>query len=158
LPAEGVSRQHLRFLATRAGWAIVDLGGVNGTFLDGHRIRPNELTLWAVGVVLQVGPYVITLQRDYKPETERETKEVASPVASTRFVNEPPPPQVAEQPTVPPLKVEIPEPLALFLTRERLTAEPGQPLEVVTEVLNRTSAEDRVRLRVDGLPPEWVVL
>jgi pSer/pThr/pTyr-binding forkhead associated (FHA) protein len=93
LPAEGVSRQHLRFLATRAGWAIVDLGGVNGTFLDGHRIRPNELTLWAVGGVLQVGPYVITLQRDYKPETERETKEVASPVASTRFVNEPPPPK-----------------------------------------------------------------
>ena len=158
LPAEGVSRQHLRLLATRAGWAIVDLGGVNGTFLDGHRVRPNELTLWAVGGVLQVGPYVITLQRDYKPDTERETKEVPSPVASTRFANEPPPPQVAEQPTVPPLKVEVPEPLALFLTRERLTAEPGQPLEVVTEVLNRTSAEDRVRLRVDGLPPEWVVL
>ena len=40
LPAEGVSRHHVRLMATRAGWALVDLGGVNGTFVDGQRLRP----------------------------------------------------------------------------------------------------------------------
>ena len=157
LPVEGVSRHHVRLLATRAGWGMVDLGGVNGTFLDGQRLRPNELTLWPIGGLLQVGPYALTLQRDYKPDTERETKEVASPVVpNTRFANEPPPAQMAEQPTVPPLRVTVPEPISLYLASERLTAEPGQTIEVVAEIVNRTHLDDRVRLRVDGLPQEWI--
>lgn len=160
LPTEGVSRHHTRLIATAKGWVVQDLGGVNGTFLGEQRIRPNELVPFPIGESLQVGPYVLTLQRNYKREAERETVEKPSPTVTPPPAAEPisQPPQTPSQLPQPVVVVEVPEPLGLFLVRERIPAEPGKTLEIKAEVANRTQTPDRVRIRVEGLPAEWLEL
>ena len=185
LPAEGVSRHHARLQALSDGWAVVDLGGVNGTFLNGRRLRPNEPTEIPADGRVQVGPYLLTLK--HTPATQQiptppppldVTPVPASPPAdlepiSQPVVNQPPPSPpvipIAEQPTEPPGLIPVDEPpipssfmaeeeedpLALFLTRDRLTTEPGKTATLHVEVLNRTDKPDRVSLRLTGLNSEW---
>ena len=62
LAAEGVSRRHARLRAGSGGWVVVDLGGINGTFLDGERMRANQTAPFVPGSRLQLGPYSLTLE------------------------------------------------------------------------------------------------
>jgi pSer/pThr/pTyr-binding forkhead associated (FHA) protein len=62
LPAEGVSRHHIRLQETATGWSVVDLGGANGTWLDNQRLRANQLTVFPAGSTLEVGPYHLILE------------------------------------------------------------------------------------------------
>ncbi len=39
LPLPDVSRQHCRFLHTVAGWQVIDLGSLNGVYVNGLRVR-----------------------------------------------------------------------------------------------------------------------
>ena len=58
---------HTRLQATSLGWEVVDLGGVNGTWLNEHRLRPEEPTPLTVGSVLRIGPYEMILQGPEAP-------------------------------------------------------------------------------------------
>jgi hypothetical protein len=70
----------------------------------------------------------------------------------------------AEQITVPPLvaaaaTVAVPqEPLAIFLANDSISVDPGQQAELVVEVVNRGDTDDRVSLRVQGIPANWVAV
>lgn len=136
LPAEGVSRYHARLQATAAGWSIIDLGGVNGTRINGERIQVGKpVTLYAEDTI-QVGPYQLTL--------------VSSAQAEQAAVL-----PVMERPTPPP-QVGMPEaPLALFLARDRVAVGPGEEAEFHLEVANRGPVDDRVTIDVDGIPDGW---
>lgn len=161
LPADGVSRHHCRLHATALGWEVVDLGGVNGTWLDDHRLRPEEPTPFPVGSVLRVGPYEMTLEGPDLPMVAVGDSQAAATV--------PPPSPAGAQMTTSQLPTEphLPgqtaaqattdEPLALFLTREQVSVQPGQRAEIKVEVKNQGTADDRVILRVHGLPASWVV-
>ncbi len=61
LPAEGVSRHHARLQATALGWEVIDLGGINGTWLDERRLRASDATPIAPGSRLRIGPYALIL-------------------------------------------------------------------------------------------------
>lgn len=50
-----LSRTHARFRRTQGGWAVMDLGSGNGTFVNGERIR--KLTPLENGDVVTVGGY-----------------------------------------------------------------------------------------------------
>ncbi|MFO7661730.1 MAG: hypothetical protein R6X18_03965, partial [Chloroflexota bacterium] len=67
--------------------------------------------------------------------------EIASSSGATR----------SEMPTIPPQ-----EPLAMYMTRDKIVAEPGQRVEVKVDVENRGAQEDRVTVRVQGVDPTWV--
>lgn len=161
LPADGVSRHHCRLLATALGWEVVDLGGVNGTWLDDLRLRPEEPTPFPVGSVLRVGPYEMTLDGPDLPMVAVDDSQAAMTV--------PPPSPPGSQPTVSQAATEpllagqttsqatTDEPLALFLTREQVAVQPGQRAEIKVEVKNQSTADDRVALRVQGLPASWLV-
>ncbi len=137
LPAEGVSRYHARLQATTAGWSIVDLGGVNGTRLNGERIQVGQAVTIHRDDTIQVGPYQLTLAGP--PEAE-----------------EPGIVPVAERSTPAP-QVRMPEsPLALFLARDRVAVGPGEQAEFHLEVANRGSLDDRITIDVEGLPEGWV--
>lgn len=137
LPAEGVSRYHARLQATTTGWSIVDLGGVNGTRINGERIQVGRTVAIYPDDTIQVGPYQLTLV----PPLDVSPHEVVP---------------VAER-TTPAPQVRIPEsPLALFLARDRVTVGPGEEAEFHIEVANRGPVADRVTIDVEGLPEGWV--
>jgi eukaryotic-like serine/threonine-protein kinase len=162
LPADGVSRRHARLQATDGGWQVVDLGGINGTALGGQRLPGNRPTPLLPGNELQIGPYDLILQG---PDDSDERDEAeAAPV-----------PPIAEQPTAAPANNEAPtpvestgepatpvaergEPVAIFVGQETMAVEPGEEIEVMVEVLNRSGVNDRVNLRVHGLPSDWLSL
>lgn len=166
LPTDGVSRHHARLQATETGWAVVDLGGVNGTFIDRRRLRPNELTRFPLASTLHIGPYALTLHHnapsqigassavaiatalleEEAEEAEEEEIRAAAQLAAKAEV---------EEASSPPSEPNGP-PLAIFLARERIATEPGKITEIEAEVVNRTNTADRVRLRVQGLPADWV--
>ncbi|HSN13356.1 MAG TPA: sigma 54-interacting transcriptional regulator [Anaeromyxobacteraceae bacterium] len=63
-----VSARHLRIEPQGAGWALVDLGSTNGTFISGARVARAELPL---GVPVQLGDAEIVLEPRAAPEPER---------------------------------------------------------------------------------------
>src|SRR4051812_11604695 len=63
IPSSEVSRQHCRLTVEGGLVHVVDLGSVNGTFLNGERVT--SLSVVAPGDRLDVGPVVFTV--DYTP-------------------------------------------------------------------------------------------
>ncbi|HRN67773.1 MAG TPA: protein kinase [Promineifilum sp.] len=173
LPADGVSRHHTRLQATSLGWEAVDMGGVNGTWLNEHRLRPEEPTPLSVGSVLRIGPYEMILLGPEAPlgaGDEIKGEPISAPITpglvgvglvtapnvgrSSTSATPPTASQVAEQPTIPPTQVSAP--LALHLARNTFAVDPGKRLEIKVDVENRGDQDDRVSLRVAGLEPSWV--
>lgn len=152
LPTDGVSRHHARLQATQTGWSVVDLGGVNGTFIDGRRLRPNEITPLPLASTLHVGPYALTLHHNAPSQIGTNS---IPPVLPEAEEQEPLSITPADMPSEPPTELTGP-PLAIFLARERIATEPGKITELEVEVVNRTAVSDRVRVRVQGLPTDWV--
>jgi predicted component of type VI protein secretion system len=57
-----VSRRHCRVVVNEAGVFIEDLCSANGTFLDGQRLLPNQLTLALPGAQLVIGPATFAVE------------------------------------------------------------------------------------------------
>ncbi|MEM7112080.1 MAG: protein kinase [Chloroflexota bacterium] len=150
LPAEGVSRQHARLQATSMGWEVVDLGSINGTLVDDRRLLSDQPMPIGPGAVIQLGPYKLLLKGPDGPSDEDELHPhtIIRRPTTPGLHSDPAPVAVEPQPPA--------EPLALFLTREQIAVDPGQRVEMTVEVLNRSAADDRVSLRVQGLPGSWV--
>jgi eukaryotic-like serine/threonine-protein kinase len=154
LPADGVSRQHARLQAVENGWQVVDLGGINGTELNGQRLVANEPTPLLPGNELQIGPYQVTLTGP--GESVQQDQAVAEPAGVPDEGDLPT--AVESNPEVPTPTTERGAPVAIFLGQETIAIEPGQEAEVMVEVLNRSNVNDRVNLRVHGLPSDWLAL
>ena len=179
LPADGVSRHHTRLQATSLGWEAVDLGGVNGTWLNEYRLRPEEPTPLSVGSVLRIGPYEMILQGPETPVLlpgDKGMEPISAPITpglagGAAIYSAPSSPgsspsnattapvggsgsRTSEQPTPPPSRP--PAPLAAYLARDKITVDPGQRAEIKVDVENRGDQEDRVTLRIQGADPSWV--
>ncbi|MEM7330978.1 MAG: FHA domain-containing serine/threonine-protein kinase [Chloroflexota bacterium] len=59
LPAEGISRHHVRLEQTEQGWQVLDLNSTNGSFIEDQPMRGNEAYFWQRNKALQVGPYLL---------------------------------------------------------------------------------------------------
>ena len=59
-PEAGVSRKHAKLVWQGASWAIEDLNSVNGTYVRGARIVPNQRTPINAGDALQLGKLQLT--------------------------------------------------------------------------------------------------
>ncbi|UCC50102.1 MAG: protein kinase [Anaerolineaceae bacterium] len=143
LPAEGVSRHHARLQATSLGWELIDLGGVNGTWVDDRRLRSEEPTPLTIGSKIRVGPYELVLRG---PEISMAAQAVAAGAvlgATTRGLG-----QVAAE--------NNQAALGIYPAQDTLTVDPGQESELKVEVVNRSDNDDRVSLRVQGIPSQWV--
>ena len=154
LPTEGVSRLHGRLQATLLGWEIVDLGGVNGTWLNDHRLRIESATPVLPGSRIRIGPYELTL---VGPEDA--TSEFDDPTSVSIRPTSPPPPPASRPHEVPTQVSPSPQPvevMAMFLLDDHIPVEPGQRVEARVEVVNRGEQDDRVSVRVQGLPAAWV--
>jgi pSer/pThr/pTyr-binding forkhead associated (FHA) protein len=56
---KGVSRRHARILLEGDKLTLEDVGSVNGTFLNGHRIVPYQAVPLESGDVIQMGTLVL---------------------------------------------------------------------------------------------------
>jgi serine/threonine protein kinase len=149
LPAEGVSRNHARLQATPAGWQVTDLGGVNGTSLNGERLQARRPAALAPGDRLQIGPYEV----EFSGPADVGILD-ASPLLMT---------PLPEQPTQPPQTGPVTPgsmgprpPLEVFLARDRVAVAPGERVEFNVEIANRSEFDDRITVMVEGLPEGWV--
>lgn len=147
LPADGVSRHHSRLQATALGWELVDLGGINGTFLNDRRLRADDPTPVTPGSRMRIGPYELTLQGPEIAVFEQEAptyQQVQPSLGSTT-------------PQMTPTQIASSEPLGLFLPSDQISVDPGQQVQFKVEVVNRSPVDDRVSLRVHGLPASWAM-
>ncbi|VAW42788.1 serine/threonine protein kinase [hydrothermal vent metagenome] len=144
LPAEGVSRHHSRLQATALGWELVDLGGINGTFLNDRRLRADDPTPVVPGSRIRVGPYELTLQGPEISVFEQEAPTNQHGLGGTT-------------PQVTPTQIATSDPLGLYLPNDQISVDPGQQVQFKVEVVNRGQIDDRVSLRVHGLPGSWAM-
>ncbi|MFQ5436817.1 MAG: FHA domain-containing protein, partial [Anaerolineae bacterium] len=144
LSADGVSRHHARLQATSLGWEIVDLGGINGTFLNEKRLTANEPAAMEAGARLRVGPYQLLLNA---PEMGSEPEAAINSESPTQFGQTTPGIDDAEP---------VIDPLALYLPGDKFTVTPGELQEVPVEVVNRGQRDDRVSVRVVGISADWL--
>ncbi|MFZ1398687.1 MAG: protein kinase [Candidatus Promineifilaceae bacterium] len=145
LPADGVSRHHSRLQATALGWELVDLGGINGTFLNERRLRADDPTPVAPGSRMRIGPYELTLQGPEIAIFEQEAPTYQQERPSLGSTT----------PQMTPTQIATADPLGLFLPSDQITVDPGQQVQFKVEVVNRSPVDDRVSLRVQGLPGNW---
>ena len=148
LPADGVSRHHARLQATALGWEVIDLGGINGTWLDERRLRASDDTPIGPGSRLRIGPYELLLQGPEIAVQELDfgEDEVVSGATTPALEN------TAVATTAPSPQ----EPLALFLPVDTISVGPGQAVELKVEIVNRSEKANRVSLRVQGVPASWI--
>ncbi len=155
LPAEGVSRHHVSLQASETDWFAEDLGGINGTFMGGIRLPAKVPTRVTMGNAIQVGPYTLTLHMPVGEKNEMDSDSFMEAIRTPTGLQSA---SLSEQVT----EFHTPTPtasnLALFLTQEHITIEPGQRNRLPVEIVNRGSVADRVSLRVRGIPDSWARL
>jgi eukaryotic-like serine/threonine-protein kinase len=152
LPADGVSRHHARIQATSLGWEVVDLGGINGTVLNDRRLRADDPTPFSPAMRLRIGPYELSLVGPEVTPYESDQTAITGvlPGQSTAVTLGRTTPAAEADPE------PAEEPLAIFLPRETITIEPGRRTTLNVEVLNRGDTNDRITIRVQGIPQDWL--
>ena len=150
LPAEGVSRHHARLQATALGWEAIDLGGINGTFVNDRRLRADDPMPMMPGARLRIGPYELVLRGPEITPYESDLVATMAGVATAVVLGK----------TTPSAPQELPEedPLELFLAQDAYTVEPGRRLSINLEIANRGTQDDRVTVRIQGIPDSWVIV
>jgi pSer/pThr/pTyr-binding forkhead associated (FHA) protein len=61
---KGVSRRHAQIILRDDRLTVEDVGSVNGTFLNGHRLTPYQAESMSSGDVLQLGALVLQIYFD----------------------------------------------------------------------------------------------
>ncbi|MGH2537267.1 MAG: protein kinase domain-containing protein [Candidatus Promineifilaceae bacterium] len=143
LPDDHVSRYHVRLQRMRGRWRLLDLETPNGTSVNGEPAPKGEAIWLDDGAQIEIGPYRLVFKGPPSATADE-------PTALWPAVAPPP----AGEPSLP---AERP-PLEAFLVRDNVAVEPGRQAEFTLEVVNRGQEDDRVGLRVHGLPDEWVSL
>ncbi|MEM9777471.1 MAG: protein kinase, partial [Chloroflexota bacterium] len=169
LPLDGVSRFNTRLQATSDGWELIDLGGINGTWLNGERISAQQGKLIKPGDFFEIESYKFTMEG---PEVEVQDEPDSPPPASITM-DDPTDSQPPSKPDSQPIlekDVEEKEPqpsaaglndnddrekLTLLLSRERYKIKAGGSITIPLEVFNRSQEKVRANVRVIGIPPEW---
>ena len=67
---KGVSRRHARIVFSNDELMIEDVGSVNGTFLNGHRIVPYQSVPLSSGDVVQLGTLILQIYFDLPEPAE----------------------------------------------------------------------------------------
>ena len=176
LPLDGVSRFNTRLQATSAGWELTDLGGINGTFLNGERMPSQDGILLKTGDRFEIESYAFTIEGppvEAIIEEEPTDSQTPEPIVSAILrdsESQPPfdpdenlsghdsqPSEPVAQPTNSGLRAEHErEKLKLMLPRDKYRVKAGQSTTIALEVLNRSQELARVNARVMGLPSEWI--
>lgn len=135
IEATAVSRYHAT-LSFRDGQVYLhDLESINGTYVDGERIKPHQAYLLTGGEEIQIGEAVLS----FRPADDSPTQPVQA-IEATRRIE-------YEQPTY---RVELDGPDA--------PVTPGVHVQALLVITNLGDEEDRFFIEIDGVPKDWVRL
>jgi pSer/pThr/pTyr-binding forkhead associated (FHA) protein len=136
LDTTSVSRYHISLTFRDNQMILEDLESVNGTYIDGERIRAHEPRLLRGGEEVMVGDIRVI----YHPD------EVEIPTRPNRFAEETQKIEVQQ----PNFKVELQPPT--------MPVTPGTSVQAVLYLKNLTSETERYYVEVTGVPKAWIRL
>jgi serine/threonine protein kinase len=134
-----VSRHHAQIEFDGKRYTITDLGSANGTYKDRNRLYPNSATPWKGDEPVRIGNHYLILR----------CGSVASQAAANPKAN-------AAPPTPPVANVEKPV-VGVALIQSAQSVEPGGSLRAEVIVVNRGTAEAKVRVEIKGIPSTWIL-
>ncbi len=131
LTGEGVAAKHARLERTDTGWNVIDMGSLNGTYLEGSQLLADMPEPWKPGQLVKLGEYALEWKSGLRQEPQMvvESKQV---VDTGRLY-------MSMQPT-------------------QLTTHAGLPAQAALEIENQTGRALSVTLGVMGIPPQWVAV
>ena len=135
LDATAISRYHASLFLSESDVYLQDLESVNGTYVDGRKLTPNEPYPLHGGEEILVGE----VRMIFRPADDNPTEPLTD-VEVTRRIE-------YEQPTY---RVEL-----VGLDRP---VTPGVYLQTVLAIHNLSDEDDRYFIEIDGVPKEWVRL
>ncbi|MCO5183500.1 MAG: protein kinase [Anaerolineae bacterium] len=139
LPYDTVSRFHARLVATEAGWQLQNRSDDGDTYVGDRRLNVDEQVLLRPGDSVRIGPYKMVLEG---PERDRAIAAAGAAAGAAAAA----------------ATSSSAAPLRLFLAQTAKRVEPGHSADFNADVTNQAHVEDRVQLRVVGLPDDWVRL
>jgi hypothetical protein len=134
LDANAVSRYHATLSRQDEQVILQDLGSVNGTYIDGRKLDPNESVELHGGEEIQIGEVRLIFQ----PTDDIPTEPVGTEVTQRIEI---------EQPTY---RVELAGP------DQPVT--PGVYVQATLLIHNLSDEQDRFFIELDGVPRDWVRL
>lgn len=126
----GISRYHISLTVREQTTELRDLDSVNGTYVDGLRLKPNEDRTLRGGEEIQIGDCRLI----YYPPTDHDMDEtVVSQVTSLES-----------------------QYLAVEMEGPNIAVTPGTSAPATLTLRNLSTQLLRISIQVDGVPPGWV--
>jgi len=151
LPADSVSRSHIRIRRDGDRVTVTDLRSSNGTLLEGERLLPQTPQHWAPRQRVQIDPFWLRLEpitdearvpaRPQAPQEPTSGAPTVVPAAATR--------PVRPEPTA---SVRI----GIVLEAPSMTLTPGHEQTLPVTIANLGETVDHFSFEVDGVPETWV--
>lgn len=135
LPTSAVSRYHAQFDVSEGSVYLVDLGTVNGTFVNDQQLEQHGRVNLSDGDTIVIGDVELEF---YAPEARSGSKRAA--------LNLDPQARVLEQSGVP---------FRMVLDEPQQSVAPGARLQMTLVLENLTDHEIPVSIDLGGLDPEW---
>jgi eukaryotic-like serine/threonine-protein kinase len=155
LQQAGVSRHHVRVDWTGEHATVTDLGSSNGTWMAGVRLLPQAAQPWAPEDALRVGRFWLRLLPSTSPAVAHSplnaTVRATPSEATVPFTTAPLAATAALA-----MNAASSGRLSVLLEQETLALTPGQPSVVKVTLANLGGTVDHLKMRVEGVPAEWV--
>ncbi|MCA9962114.1 MAG: tandem-95 repeat protein, partial [Anaerolineales bacterium] len=156
LADKGVSRHHARLQQTSGGWQIVDLGSINGTYLEGNRLLPDVPEAWPPEQTVKIGAFFLQW-RAGTIRTSRAalvgTAAAAAAAASLAGISAASALDADAEP-----EIHRTDQLSVVVTPENISIQPGMQTEIEVALFNQGATVDHYQLQMTNIPPEWVTL
>jgi len=142
LDTTAVSRYHISLTLKDQQIVLEDLDSVNGTYVDGARVKPRDPLVLRGGEEIQLGDVRLV----FKPEIDEDSLDVTRPIGiepaplDTRRI------EIAQ----PAFKVELDPP------GQPVT--PGAFIQANVTITNLSTESQHYTIEVDGVPKEWLRL
>src|SRR5712691_4952879 len=143
LDTTAVSRYHVSLTRRDQQVALEDLESVNGTYVDGERIKPHEPILLRGGEEIQVGDVRLIFQPQEDTADDLETTRPLSTPENIEVTR-----RIERSQTT--FKIELDPP--------RGAVTPGAYVQASVHITNTGNETDVFSIEVNGIPKEWIRL
>ncbi len=144
-----VSREHAHLSFDGKDYFLVDMGSVNGTFLENARLLEGVKEIWMPEKLVRIGTFTIRLIRAGKSAPVRTDDRVVSQI----FL----------------LDGSLADPRNVFtspgdgrieatLEQNDLVVNPGEAVATTLHIVNQGNTVDHFRVSVEGVPAKWLTI